>query len=310
MEIELKEKIYGLIAAPYTPMAADGSVNLDGIVPYARMLAKNVVAGAFVCGTTGESMLLSVEERMAVAEGWVKASPPGFKVIAHVGHTSLQEACRLAAHAQEIGCWGMGAMPPAIFRASRLDELVEFLARLCAAAPALPFYYYHIPSFTGVDVDIVDLLSRLGARAQNLAGVKFTSMDMMAFRLGIELGDGRFDMVSGYDEMTLPALILGGRGMVGSSFNYIAPNFRLLLEAFAAGDLTLARERQAFTYHLIRLIHSQPADFHGTTKAIMKIIGIDVGQPRLPIRPFPDDKLADLGRDLRAIGFFEWCCKT
>lgn len=306
----MSEKINGLIAAPYTPMAADGAVNLDGIGPYARMLARNVVAGAFVCGTTGESMLLSTDERMAVTERWVKESPPGFRVIAHVGHTSLQEACRLAAHAQKIGCWGMGAMPPAIFRANRLDELVEFLAQLCAAAPELPFYYYHIPSFTGVEVDIVDLLSRLGSRAPNLAGVKFTSMDMMAFRLGLELEGGRFDLVSGYDEMMLPALTLGGRGMVGSTFNYVAPNYRQLLEAFAAGDLTLARERQVFTYHLVRLIRSQPADFHGTAKAIMKLIGIDVGRPRLPIRPFPDDKLADLERDLRAIGFFDWCCKV
>ncbi len=306
----MREKIKGLIAAPYTPMNGDGSVNLSGIGPYARMLAKNAVAGAFVCGTAGESMLLSMEERMAVLEGWEKERPPGFKVIAHVGHLSLQEACRLAAHAEKVGVWGFGAMPPALFRASRLDELVEFLAQLAAAAPSLPFYYYHIPIFTGVDLDISELLSRLGRRAPNLAGVKFTSMDMMQFRLCLELENGRFDMVSGYDEMMLPALVLGATGMVGSTFNYAAPLYRHLIEAFTAGELKLAQEQQLKCYHLVRCIRSQPADFHGTAKAIMKLIGVDCGTTRLPIRPFPADKVTELERDLRAIGFFDWCCRV
>ena len=247
---------------------------------------------------------------MAVTERWVKDAPAGFKVIAHVGHTSLQEACRLAAHAQKIGCWGMGAMPPAVFRASQLDELVEFLAQLAAAAPDPPFYYYHIPSFTGVEIDVCELLSRLSARAQNLAGAKFTSMDMMTFRLGLELEGGRFDMVSGYDEMMLPALTLGARGMVGSTFNYAAPLYRGLIDAFAYGELAMAREQQTKCYHLVRLIKGQPADFHGTAKAIMGLIGVNVGKPRLPIRPFPDDKLKDLEQALRGIGFFDWCCKV
>ncbi len=306
----MTKKIIGLIAAPYTPMNNDGSINLDGIGPYARMLTQNGVAGAFVCGTTGESMLLSTEERMAVAERWVAEAPPGFKVIVHAGHSSLQEACRLAHHAQQTCAWGVGAMPPSPFKASRLEELVEFLAQMAAAAPTLPFYYYHIPAFTGVEVDILQLLSRLGQRSPNLAGVKFTSMDMMQYRLGLEFENGRFDMVSGYDEMVLPALVLGGQGMVGSTFSYAAPIYRRLIEAFSADELLLAREQQSKSYRLISFIRSQPADFHGTAKAIMRIIGIDCGKTRLPIRAFPDDRLGELKQGLREIGFFDYCCRV
>jgi len=77
----MSESLSGLIAAPFTPMAADGSVNLAAIGPYVRMLAANGVAGAFVCGTTGESMSLTIEERMSVAERWREAAPDGFAVI-------------------------------------------------------------------------------------------------------------------------------------------------------------------------------------------------------------------------------------
>src|SRR5947207_6486975 len=92
----------GLIAAPFTPMHADGSINLPMVATLAKSLSESGVAGAFVCGTTGEGISLSTEERLQLAEAWVRGTPRPLHVIVHVGHQSVIESRRLAAHAQSV----------------------------------------------------------------------------------------------------------------------------------------------------------------------------------------------------------------
>ena len=110
------QRFTGLVAAPYTPMHPDGTINFDLIGNYSRMLAANGVRGAFVCGTTGESMSLTVEERLRVAERWRATAPGELDVIVHVGHTCLADCVTLAAHAQSIGARAIGAMAPFFFK--------------------------------------------------------------------------------------------------------------------------------------------------------------------------------------------------
>src|SRR4051794_5518187 len=93
----------GLVAAPFTPFHADRSLNLEAIAGYARLLRANRVAAAFVCGTTGEGLSLTVDERRQVAERWLQVSEARLPIIVHVGHTCLDDARALAAHAQQIG---------------------------------------------------------------------------------------------------------------------------------------------------------------------------------------------------------------
>src|SRR5205807_871781 len=95
--------LHGLVAAPHTPMTADGAVTLCVIEQQAQLLVEGGVIAAFVCGTTGEGLSLTIDERMAVAERWVKLAPPSLPVIVHAGHTSVDDAKALAVHAQKIG---------------------------------------------------------------------------------------------------------------------------------------------------------------------------------------------------------------
>ena len=114
------EKIFGLIDAPFTPFDADGNVNFDPIPAYATMLAANGLTGVFINGSSGEGYMLTSEERMALAEKWMESVPEGFKVIVHVGSCCLRESVRLAAHAQQIGAWGIGAMAPPFPKIGRI----------------------------------------------------------------------------------------------------------------------------------------------------------------------------------------------
>ena len=112
----IDQKIQGLIAAPLAAFRPDGTVNLEVIPQQAAWLYENGVVGAFVNGSTGEGLSLTMEERKAIAEQWVKAAPSGFKIIIHVAHSSAPSAWELASHAARIGADAIGEIGPMVFR--------------------------------------------------------------------------------------------------------------------------------------------------------------------------------------------------
>ncbi len=299
--------IEGLIAAPHTPMNSGGAVALDVVEKQAQLLVRNGVGGAFVCGTTGEGMSLTVHERLDIAQRWAAAAPDNFKVIIQVGHTSLEAAKAMAANAQKIGAWAIGAMPPFFFKPD-LAELVDFCKETAAAAPELPFYYYHLPSFSGVYLPMADFLAAAAEKIPNLAGVKFTYEDLMDYELCRRFEGGRYDMLYGRDETLICGLALGAKGAIGSTYNYAAPLYVKLMDAFGSGDLDGARSLQHRSMDLVKLLHKYAPGVR-CGKAIMKLIGLDCGPPRLPLRALTADECKSLQADLEAIGFFDFCSR-
>ena len=170
----IMEKIIGLIDAPFTPFYENGDINLEPIPAYAKMLQKNGLKGVFINGSSGEGYMLTPEERMQLAEAWIAAAPEGFKVIVHVGSCCVRESRKLAEHAQKIGAWGIGAMAPPFPKIGRIEELVKYCEEIAAGAPALPFYFYHIPAFNGAFLPMVDFLKAVDGRIPNFAGIKYT----------------------------------------------------------------------------------------------------------------------------------------
>ncbi len=293
----------GLIAAPFTPMTEDGGLALDQIEALTEHLVRHRVAGVFVCGTTGESLSLTVEERKAVLAAWIAASPSGFDVIAHVGHPVLAEAQELARHAQVIGARAIGAMPPTFFRPQTTPDLVEYCRVLCTAAPDTPFYYYHIPSMTGVDLPMYAFLEEGAERIPTLAGLKFTHDDLVEFDRCLTFDGGRFDVFFGRDELLLPSLVMGGVAAVGSTYNFAAPIYHRLINAYRAGDMDAARAEQRLANELIQTFNRfgpLPAQ-----KAIMALLGLDCGPVREPLRTLGSDEMDALAEALNRIRFYE-----
>lgn len=147
-----KKKLQGLVAATITPMTENGEINFPVIGQYVDYLVKEQgVKNIFVNGTTGEGLSLSISERRQVAEEWVRQGKNKLdQVVIHVGALNLKESQELAQHAAEIGADGIAVIAPFFFKSQNKDALISFLREVAAAAPALPFYYYHIPSLTGV----------------------------------------------------------------------------------------------------------------------------------------------------------------
>ena len=300
----MKQRFSGLIPATYTPLDAAGGVDLPAVVPLTEQLLEDGVCALYVCGSTGEGVSLAAAERRRVAEAFTAATRKRVPVIVHVGHDSLAEASALAAHAADIGADAISAMPPCYFPIRDAATAVECAAAVAAAAPHLPFYYYHIPAMTGVAIDVVDLLKQAGEQIPNFAGVKYTANTLHEFLECVALDGGRFEMLSGYDEMLLPALAVGARAAVGSTFNVAAPLYRRLIAAFDAGDLDRAREEQLRAVAMIRVLMRFP--FHPAMKAVLAMIGTPCGHCRPPLPRLSRADEERLRESLESIGFFTW----
>ncbi|MBN1541153.1 dihydrodipicolinate synthase family protein, partial [candidate division KSB1 bacterium] len=166
------EKLTGLIVPPFTPMFPDGKINLEPIAVQAELFSRYGVSGVFSCGSTGESFSLTVAERIQVSERWSEVIDDQMKLIVHVGHNCLESAKTLAHHAMQIGADGISACAPNFFKPRILEDLVDFMAEVAAAASNLPFYYYHIPSLTGVFFPMREFLEQAESSIPSLAGIK------------------------------------------------------------------------------------------------------------------------------------------
>ncbi len=302
------EKIKGYISAPFTPMHEDRSVNLDRIPEFADYYVRNGVDGAFICGTSGEGFLLTLEERKKVVEKWIDASPADFKNIIHVGGPGVNDSKVLAKHAKDIGAYGIGTIAPVFFKPSRVEELVDYCAALASAAPELPFYFYHMPGYTGVYLSMVEFLEQSYERIPNLAGIKYTHESLYEYNQCMLVKDGYYDMLHGQDETFLAGLALGATGGVGGSYNHCMGIYLGIKAAFQKGDFETARslqlKSQAFINILIRYRGNVMAG-----KRIMKFLGVDCGPNRIPLQNITPEEEIQLKAELEEIGFFEFCNK-
>jgi N-acetylneuraminate lyase len=226
-------------------------------------------------------------------------------VIVHTGHNSLRDAAALATHAQQIGASATSAFPPMYYKPADVAQTVACAAAAAGGAPDLPFYYYHIPGFVGFSLSMVDFVRQGRERIPNLRGIKFTHPDLMEFQRCLALaGDGEdFQVAWGVDEMLLGALAIGARAAVGSTYNYTAPLYQRIMRAFAAGDIAAARRDAQFSVELIAVL----LRYGGvrTGKAIMSMIGVDVGPPRLPLQPLTREQHDAVRDEYQRLGFFD-----
>ena len=292
----MKTNYSGLIAAAFTPMKPDGSINIEQVKPITDYLVADGIKGLYVCGSTGEGPLITTEERKNIAAAYVKAAQKRIPVIIQVGHNSIQEACELARHAQAINADAIAAIPPSYFNIDSIDTLMDCFEKITSAAPDVPFFYYNIPQLTGTNFDMVDFL-RLGLkRLPTLAGIKYSALSVYEFQECIEFADGRFNILFGCDEMLLSGLAAGAPGAVGSTFNFAAPVYHHVIKSFKSGDMESARRYQSLSVNMVRLLlryRGQPA-----FKAFMSLLGFDCGPNRLPLKTLTTDKVLNMKKDL------------
>jgi N-acetylneuraminate lyase len=301
--------LLGLVAATHTPFHADGALNLAAVERQATLLLDFDVRFAFIGGSTGESHSLTLDERRRLVQRWIEvARGTPLQIVVHVGSNCLEDARDLAAQAQSLGVLAIAALAPSYFKPPTLDALVASCARIASAAPATPFYFYDIPALTGVSFPMPDFLARAPERIPTLAGLKFTNSDLAAYQLCLQADGGRFDVPYGTDEWILAALALGAKGAVGSSYNFAAPVYQRLIQAFQRGDLDTARREQLRSVKLVKLLAGY--GYFAAAKQVMRMLGVDVGPARLPMANLTDEQIKELRARLEALGFFDWIKPT
>lgn len=304
MQLSDSQRLHGLVAATHTPFHADGLLHLEIVEKQARFLSDKGVDAVFIGGTTGESSSLTVAERLALAERWMQVvKGSDLRVIVHVGANCLADARALANQAQTLGAAAIAALTPCYFKPRSVEDLVACMADIAAAAPETPFYFYDIPSLTGVSLPMTAFLAQGKERIPSLVGLKFTNSDLVSYNECLHADGGQWDIPFGFDEIMLSALVLGARGAVGSSFNFAAPVYLRLMAAFQRGDLKAAREEQWNSVQIIKLLASY--GYMGAAKATMKMLGVDVGPTRLPNASLSPGQAAKLEEQLERLGFFD-----
>jgi len=180
---------------------------------------------------------------------------------------------------------------------------VEYMAQVANAAPSLPFYLYDIDFVTGVEFSMDDFFAIAKDRIPTLRGLKHTSPSFPSMNTLLIKHPG-YEVFLGSNEMYLEALAIGMDITICDSF--LGHVLTRLKEAFDKGDLATARLEQNRAIAVCSVKAKYGLSFPGRAKATLRAIGLDVGNPRLPLSPIPESTISAIKEDLREMGFFDW----
>lgn len=293
--------IEGILPALLTPMDDQGRINPEPLQGMVDWLFGQGVHGLYVCGTSGEGLLMTPDERERVLELALAAAAGRGKIVAHIGAVGTEEAVRLARHAAKAGAHAVSAVPPFTF--GRSTEGMRNHYRAIGEATNLPLYLYNIPSLTAVHVTAEMVRPLLDL--PRVRGMKFSDYNLFAEYQLIALGKG-FDVLHGCDETLLYALMMGAVGGVGLTYNFMPRVFVKLFDLFKAGDWHAANQLQLKASRMIDVLlkHGQN-NMVGLSKALMGILGFACGEARPPNPPIPAARVAAFRAELDSIGFFQ-----
>lgn len=283
-------KLKGLIAAAFTPFAENGEVNCEVIPRMADSLSADGVTGVYVCGSTGEGISCSVEERIRLMEAWSKTAKGRLTLIAHTGALSLKDIAVLNRKAVELGYDAFSVIPPTFFKPGNVRELTDYCRVAAESAPELPFYYYHTMK-AGVEISMRDFLEYADGRIPNLAGIKFNHHNLYDCQNALHACGGKYDVVFGVDEFFAGALALGAKAFIGSTYNYSACLYHRIWKAFETGNWKIVEENMRKVCLGVDTLVRNGGISAG--KAMMLLKGIDCGKARLPLKQLsPEDRRA------------------
>jgi N-acetylneuraminate lyase len=259
---------------------------------------KQKVIGAYICGTTGEGICCSVAERKAVMKAWADAAKGKLFIICHVGALSIADARELAAYAEEIGLDATSIVPPNFFKPSSIDNLIDYINSVLVAAPNLPFYYYHT-GMSGVTFDMEQFLIKADGKIPQLAGIKFNYPDLYMYQRCIRACGGKYDITWGIDEWFAGALACGAKSAIGSTYNYAAPLYYGIWEAYKNADQAAIDKGMSKVCRIVDLLVKYGGVVGG--KAMMAIHGLDMPTVRPPLSCLTAEQRKDCADTVAAI---------
>lgn len=263
----------GILPALITPFDDNGRVSRAGLEALMPRLFEAGVHGTYICGTTGEGLLMSVDMRCEVAEIALANTPAGHAAVVHVGAAAFDDVRDLTRHAARIGATAVSSLPPS-GPAFGFAEARRYYAAL-AAMSDLPVVVYYFPEVYP-SIRTLDQLEELCA-LPNVAGVKFTDFDLSVMSAVAKPGRVVFN---GRDEVLAAGLLMGAHGGIGSFYNLVPEQFVDIGALARAGRWAEVRARQDSVNALITTVLRFP--LFPAIKQILTWSGIPCGGCLVP----------------------------
>lgn len=281
-----------VVTAMVTPMAPDGSVDLDEAQRLAAWLVEQGNDGLVVAGTTGESPTLSDDEKLALLAAVTEAV--NVPVIAGTVGADTAHSVHLSQQAAKLGVAAILSLCPYYNRPSQAGILAH-LAAVADATP-LPNVVYDIPVRTGRKVS-TEVLLRLAREHPNVVALKDAAGSPAETARVVASAPPGFEVYSGDDALTLPLLAVGAVGVVGVATHWSAPDHVEMFRRWVAGDAAGARQVNARLLESFAYETGDEAPNPIPAKAMLRTLGHGVGECRLPLGPAPDG-LEDRAREV------------
>ena len=293
----------GLMPAMVTPFNERGELDLEATEAVVERFIEAGVSGISPLGSTGEATHLTSEERKRFAEEVVRIVGGRVPLVVGVGTSGTRETVELARHAEEAGADAALVVSPSYWKVGE-EALFRHFATVAGSVDDIPIFIYNLPMLTGVDLS-PSLIARLADECPNVIGLKDTVTEYF-HTVGVlqEVKAGRpdFTVLSGWEDLILPALLAGADGSICAFANVAPELFVDLVRSAKNGDLDRAAELHRRVLKLVTLgAHSDPAI--GAVKLAMNILGVPISPAvRGPAQPAPEGAREGVEAVLRDAG--------
>jgi 4-hydroxy-tetrahydrodipicolinate synthase len=277
----------GSIVAIVTPFK-NGQVDEDAYRKLIEFQIENGTSAIVPCGTTGESATLNVNEHARVIDIAVAAVNKRVPVIAGTGGNSTREAIELSKHAKEVGADATLQVTP-YYNKPTQEGLFRHYEAILKEVP-LPQVLYNVPGRTSVNL-LPETVARL-AKFPEIVAIKEASGDVGQMAEVIRMAGENITLLSGDDNLTLPVLAIGGKGVVSVVANIVPAHTANLVKAWAEGNVA---EAKTLFYKLLPLCKAMFFETNPipvkTSAALMGLIRDEMRLPMCPMAPSNLEKL-------------------
>lgn len=283
------EKYSGIIPAFYACYDENTKISPERTQAFTKHLIEKGVKGVYVCGSSGECIYQSKEERKITLENVMAVAKGKITVIAHVACNNTQDSMELAAHAESLGVDAIAAIPPIYFHLPE-HAIAKYWNDISSAAPKTDFIIYNIPQLAGVALTASLYAEML--KNPKVIGVKNSSMATQDIQMFKMQGGADRVVFNGPDEQFISGLAMGADGGIGGTYATMPQLFIKAMELFKKGEITKALEIQNDIDTIIYAMCACKGNLYAIMKEIININhGLELGSVKAPLAPaFPEDK--------------------
>ncbi|NLD58919.1 MAG: N-acetylneuraminate lyase [Clostridiales bacterium] len=281
------DKLNGIFPALITPFDSNNRVDRAALRRVIEYNLQRGVSGFYACGSTGEALLMTKDERKELLEAAEEAIGGRALLLAHIGCFHTDDSIELARHAAALGVDAISSLPPFYYRFT-LEELTRYYLDIVNAVP-LPMIVYNAPALTGVSFDAKNIGPIFAC--EGVVGIKYTAYDLYQMQRMIAAHPDKI-VINGHDEIFLPGMAAGSRSAIGSTFNFMADVFIRIRALFLENKIAEAAALQDSANRVIDVL-IKVGVFRGV-KGMLNVLGLSCGECRRPFLPLTGAEYKEL----------------